>query len=426
MADKYLPLRLRTASQIWPEISKTPQPADRWLGNYFHRHRKRFGSHDRRFLSETIYSLFRHKSFLEEWAKELGQGHDFHFLVLAAAACEQIISQEEFQPAGLILESGNLAKIYQALKSRELPASFHAKSPEEELSVKFSFPLWLIERWKKNFGLEECRHLLNILQDRPPLVIRTNLLKISREELLERLKQKGWETEKTKHSSSGIIFRERVNVFQSEEFQDGLFEIQDEGSQILCEKMQPQPGEKIWDVCAGGGGKALSLAALMQNKGRLVATDIRLKKLDELKKRARRAGAMNIFPADLNRLEESREIRQGFDKILVDAPCSGTGTLRRNPDAKWKLKEEQFQKFRGEQIGILEKAVAHLKRGGKIFYATCSLEPEENEEVFAEFLRRHPDLRPSPFLRLSPHCDGTDGFFMAVAENKREVNAGEK
>ncbi|HOW88333.1 MAG TPA: RsmB/NOP family class I SAM-dependent RNA methyltransferase, partial [Candidatus Omnitrophota bacterium] len=210
------------------------------------------------------------------------------------------------------------------------------------------------------------------------------------------------------------------------------FEVQDEGSQMICQKMDPKPGENIWDVCAGGGGKSLLLAAMMENKGRIVATDLRSFKLEELKKRAKRAGVFNIFPAELERLAELKVARKGFDKILVDAPCSGTGTLGRNPDAKWKLAPSWFEALPVEQLAILEKALPYLAKNGKLYYATCSVEAAENEKVVEKFLSAHPELRTipcgekgDPFFKLWPPETGTDGFFLAVFEKQISSNNGE-
>lgn len=422
--NKYDPLhsQLNAAAKIWDENQNNPYPADRWLANFFHAHRKKLGSHDRRFLSETIYSLFRHRSFLETWAKTLGSPESTT-LVLFAAAAEGIISPEDFAGARQIAESSAL---YQSLRNRQLPDSLKIASEEERLSLRYSFPLWLVRRWIAVFGEEECRKLLEASNERPPLVVRINPLKMERERLIARFRKKGFRVLPTERSPFGIFFLERANLFDSEEFQKGFFEIQDEGSQLICQMMEPKPGEVIWDVCAGGGGKSLHLAALMQNKGRIIATDIRARKLEDLKKRANRAGVYNIFPAELARIGETREIKKGIDKILVDAPCSGTGTLRRNPDAKWKLTEEKLRVYHDDQAAILEKALPHLKPGGRIYYVTCSLESIENEEVMNEILSRHPELKKvsypvsrDGYFRLFPHKHQTDGFFLGIAEKNR-------
>jgi 16S rRNA (cytosine967-C5)-methyltransferase len=395
-------------------MKETTYPADRFLGNFFHQHRRKFGSRDRRFISEIIYSIFRNKLYFEMWAAHCNK-HESEFLVLLAAGLEGLLSAEDW----------NSLKTTIALDKLQA-YSFPSSASRKDLSVRYSCPEWLVQKWTKQFGEEEARLVMESIQNRPPFVIRANTLKKSREELAAHWTKRGYDVTPTELSATGIRFKDRVNLFDSEEFRDGWFEIQDEGSQLVCEKVAPVPGEIIWDVCAGAGGKSLALAALMQNKGRIIATDIREKKLDDLRKRAQRAGVSNIFPADLARLDELKIIRNGIDKIVVDAPCSGTGTLRRNPDAKWKLKEEKFTSRQAEQLEIVEKALPRLKPGGRVYYVTCSLEPEENEQVVLALLEKHPELRlipagdsPDGFLHLMPHRQGTDGFFLAIAEKTK-------
>jgi 16S rRNA (cytosine967-C5)-methyltransferase len=427
--------QLRIAAEIWGLIENASDPADRWLGNYFHRNRKKMGSRDRRFLSETVYSCFRNKTFLETWLNEAGLDPDDYIFVLAAAAMENLFPEQDFQsmaqPYFGDLDTAGAA--YRHLQGKDLPEVIRNLPEAEGLAVRYSFPIWLIKRWLKLFGPEECRKLLVVCQQRPLLAIRSNPLKISREELIKILREKGFDAEPTKLARYGILLKQRVNLFDSEEFRNGFFEVQDEGSQLLCEKINPGSGNVVWDVCAGGGGKSLGLAALMANQGRIIATDIRNWKLEDLKKRARRAGVFNIFPADLARMDEIREMKNGADIIVVDAPCSGSGTLRRNPDAKWKLSESRIAECRRDQSSILEKALPYLKKYGKLYYATCSLEPEENEEVAGAFLETHPDYEVVPltegddYLRLLPQREGTDGFFMAAFQKREngKVGAGE-
>ena len=340
-----------------------------------------------------------------------------------AAAAEGLVTRDEFQ--AVTVHWNIKPEAHGLLQKHALPPASAGLAKGEKLALEFSFPVWLVESWLKRFGEKECLALLSSLQERPPLAVRANTLKITRDKLVEAFKSVDWKVSPAVKASSGIIFEERLNVFDSPEFRGGFFEVQDEGSQLVCEKIAPLPGETVWDVCAGGGGKSLSLAALMQGKGRVIATDIRPKKLEELKKRARRAGATNIFAADMARLDDLKEMKRKVDKIVVDAPCSGTGTLRRNPDAKWKLEPSQFLKLHEEQVAIIEKALPYLKPGGRLFYITCSMEPEENEKVFEEILQKHPALSPWPvggvkrgYFQLFPHLEGTDGFFLGAAENK--------
>lgn len=420
--------QLRMATEVWQGVEKDAMPSDRWLARYFYQNRKKVGSRDRKFLSETIFAIFRHKSFLEAWVEKakprpiMTDGERAECLCLYAAAKEGLISKEDFREFFKQSE-----KVYAALQEHLLPEG-GSKSKEEMMALLYSFPLWLVHHWVEVFGVQETERLIGFFQQRPLLVLRANTLKISRKKLVDMFRRFGVEANQTILSYFGLILQERRNVFDTQAFRDGWFEVQDEGSQMVCQKMDPQPGESVWDVCAGGGGKSLLLAAMMENKGRIVATDLRSYKLEELKKRAKRAGVFNIFPAELDRMAELKLAQRGFDRILVDAPCSGTGTLGRNPDAKWKLAPSWFEALPKEQLAILEKALPYLAEGGRLYYATCSVEAAENEEVAKAFLAAHPELETVPcgeagetFFKLWPPESGTDGFFLAVFKKINEA-----
>lgn len=422
MIPTFLERRIEIAAEIWSEVMHASTPADRWLGSYFYQRSRRFGSQDRRFYSETIYSLFRHKTFLELWAEKIFPGKEIWGILVLALVMESLAPWEEILECAEKLD-GSLTKDDAAqIKLLELPISKKGMSEVKFFSLRYSFPEWLVTRWLERYGSESCEQLLKICQERPPLVIRTNTLKITRDQLLSNFLEQNIQVKPTPESPFGIVFKERINVFESQEFRDGLFEIQDEGSQLLGLKIDPKPGELVWDVCAGGGGKTLLMGAMMQNKGRIIATDIRPKKLIELTKRAKRAGLYNVFPADLTRISQIKRAQKGFDKILVDAPCTGTGTLRRNPDAKWKLSLEKIMYAQKDQLAILESSLPHLRVGGKLYYATCSLEPEENQTVMESFLNLHPELKAvkagekDSFFKLLPQVNQTDGFFLGIAE----------
>ncbi len=419
--------RLRLAAEIWRQIENDKQPADRWLARYFYQNRKKTGSKDRRFLSETIFAAFRHKNFLEAWVEKtkahpvLSDTEKAEAMCLFAAVREKIITREELKDFSTIG-----AKYYEAISGHLLPDDSLPKSKEEMLARLYSFPLWLIQRWTEKFGVAETEKLLGYFQSRPMLILRANILKISRKKLVDMFRRMGVEANPTEKSYFGLILGERRNVFDTSAFRDGWFELQDEGSQLVCQFMKVNPGENVWDVCAGGGGKSLLLAMIMENKGRVVATDIRNYKLEELKKRAKRAGVFNIFPAELERIGELKIAQKGFDKILVDVPCSGTGTLGRNPDAKWKLTEDWFKILPEEQLNILKKSAPFLKKDGRLFYATCSVEETENEKVIEKFLREAPDFEIVPcgengetFLKLWPPNSSTDGFFLAALKKRQ-------
>ncbi|HWA34975.1 MAG TPA: methyltransferase domain-containing protein, partial [Cyclobacteriaceae bacterium] len=211
-----------------------------------------------------------------------------------------------------------------------------------------------------------------------------------------------------------LILEERQNIFTRQQFRDGLFEVQDAGSQLIAPFLKPEPGMRVVDACAGGGGKTLHLAALMQNKGRIIAMDIEAWKLDELKKRARRAGASNNIETRL--IDSSKVIKRlenSADRLLIDVPCSGLGVLRRNPDAKWKLTPEFIEQVKITQQEILTNYSTMVKTGGLMVYSTCSILPEENEEQVKKFLAAHPDKFELQDQHMVWPSEGFDGFFMA-------------
>ncbi len=418
--------QIRHAANIWKEIRSTTQPADRWIGSYFFQNRKKLGSRDRRFLSQTIYTLFRHKTYLSAWTAALNYENDDDLLAFLAAFLEGLVTEDEARYAAPV----DADVLNRFLNRKEDFRVFKDPSPQkktelETLALRYSFPEWIVSRWVAAFGMERTTKLFDAFEKRPPLTIRVNPIKTNRETLMARLRKQGFDVSASSLTPWAITFRERIGIFDLPEFQEGFFEVQDAGSQLACRMLGPKPGELIWDVCAGGGGKSLLLGALLENKGRLVATDIRPQKLQDLKKRAKRAGLFNVFPADLFRMNEIRIAQKGFDKILVDAPCSGTGTFRRNPDAKWKLREDGILAQQTEQIKILESVLPRLKVGGRVYYVTCSIEKAENEDVVRKVFEGRNDFRMVPLpgfgeasewgSRLWPG-DENDGFFSAAAE----------
>jgi len=283
--------QIKEAVLIWDRIESEPIPADRWLANHFHQHRKRIGARDRRFLSETIYALFRHKSFLAVWVNEartrLGwlspelrrAVSDSYLMIALGAVMGDVISLDAFDqvlsrwvPAQSRASQGVVKEVHQAVITKVTPSKIKMQSEESHLALQYSFPFWLVKRWMPLWGREGLKALLESFDLRPLLMVRANTLKISREALMARFRERGYEVEETSLSGDGIIFARRVALFDSREFREGLFEVQDEGSQFVCQSIRPEPGEVVWDVCAGGGGKSLALAALMKNKGRVVAT----------------------------------------------------------------------------------------------------------------------------------------------------------
>jgi 16S rRNA (cytosine967-C5)-methyltransferase len=261
---------------------------------------------------------------------------------------------------------------------------------------------------------------ITALNKQASVVLRANRLKTDVDSLKEKLVAEEILTTTDERFPDALILNERANVFRTQLFTDGLFEVQDAGSQLIAAYLDPKPGERIMDACAGAGGKALHLAAMMENKGQIIATDIYQSKLNELKRRTRRAGAHNIETRLLESTKTIKKLDGKIDGLLIDAPCSGLGVLRRNPDAKWKLQPEFIEKIKETQQEILQSYSRVVKSGGRMVYATCSIFPSENEMQVDKFLKSEAgaDFELVDSQTLYAHRDGFDGFFMAKMKKK--------
>lgn len=305
--------------------------------------------------------------------------------------------------------------------------------PELYLAIKYSYPDWLVKRWLKRFGLEETERLLSAGNERPPLFIRANLLKVTRDSLLEYLKKDQVpEAEVCKYSPAGILLRGfNGKVTDLKPFHFGWISVQDPASQLVTYLLEPKPGERILDACAGVGGKTTHILELCENRAEVWAVDLyafRLKKLEENCLRLR-LKLPQVFEGDAVQLMEKLKPRP-FDRILIDAPCTGTGIIRRHPDIKWVRTEKDLVEVPQRQLRLLKGLAPYLKKGGVLVYATCSLEPEENEEVIQAFLKEHPEfvienpekvlrkycgeavaeIVEGDYLKTYPHRHNLDGF----------------
>jgi 16S rRNA (cytosine967-C5)-methyltransferase len=307
--------------------------------------------------------------------------------------------------------------------------------PIARLALEASLPRWIADRFVAQLGEAEARALASAMNARAPLTVRANLLAGDRDDLRARLAAEGVRAEPTRLSPWGLVLDGRENAFALAAFREGRFEIQDEGSQLIALACAARPGQIVVDACAGAGGKSLALAAEMRNKGSLHALDTDEARLDEARRRARRAGVHNVrarvIAAGPEAVEQLRDLEGKADVVLVDAPCSGLGTLRRKPDARWRLVPEDPPRFAALQRELVRRFAALVRPGGRLVYATCSVGPTENEEV-ADFAAREAGLRPAPVapllgeeraratgasearVTLLPHRHGTDGFFFAV------------
>jgi 16S rRNA (cytosine967-C5)-methyltransferase len=389
-------------------------PADAVVSRYLRAHPV-LGQQDRAFVAETVFAVLRRLRLLET----LTAGRDPRRLALAALTRLRGLSLRELDTA---------------LRPRERDwlAELKARAEDSSLAVRCDFPDWLLARLRRQYGEEELLALGRSLQHGAPLDLRVNVLKAEREAVLARLAAEGIGARATSYSPVGVRLEGKPQINRHPLFLQGAIEIQDEGSQLLCQLLAPRRGEMVADFCAGAGGKTLALGAMMRSSGRLYAFDISEKRLAGLKPRLARSGLSNVYPQWIASENDARLKRLAgkLDRVLVDAPCTGSGTLRRNPDLEWRQGEQTLAERRAKQDAILAAAARLVKPGGVMLYATCSLLDEENAEVVQSFLAAHAqfELRPvnaalaqqrieldtGEYLRLAPHLHGTDGFFAAL------------
>jgi 16S rRNA (cytosine967-C5)-methyltransferase len=356
----------------------------------------RWGARDRGFIAENVYEIVR-------WQR----------LLAFAGNLSELSTYQAFGT-------------WQVLKKNTLPnwPEFSKINPEQIITryneaqtirkIRESIPDWLDELGEAELGINWDTELHSLNQP-ASAILRTNTLKTTRDELQKLLFKSGIQTEIISNLPDALTLTEKKNVFQTEQFKNGFFEVQDGGSQMIAPFLDVQAGMRVIDACAGAGGKTLHLAALMQNKGRLIAMDVESWKLEELKRRSRRNGVSNV-ETRLIEPKTIKRLRDSADRLLLDVPCSGLGVLRRNPDAKWKMKPDFLEKIRNTQFEILNDYSRMVKVGGKMVYATCSILPSESEHQVQRFLAEQPNWTMTAERRASPALDGFDGFYMACLE----------
>jgi 16S rRNA (cytosine967-C5)-methyltransferase len=331
--------------------------------------------------------------------------------------------------------NGLLRNIVRKRDNLEFPLP--ENDPLAALAVTRSFPDWLTGRWLDRFGFEEARDLCDAINDIPPLTIRTNRLKIDRQKLAKIMASEAGTVAPTGYAPDGLrISGLNTPIERMQPFMEGLFQVQDEAAQLVSLMLQPGPGDTVLDACAGFGGKTAHMAQLMGNSGKILAVDHDPKKLTRLADDMKRLGIRNVF-IQTGDLENPMAMAGSdlFDRILMDAPCSGLGVIRRNPDIKWDKSRQDLQRFAARQAALLHHVSPHLKPYGRLVYSVCSMEPEENEAVVSAFLNHHPEFRmvadtsylPDPvrpmvdergFFRTFPHRHAMDGFFAACLEKR--------
>lgn len=371
------------------------------------KHHPKWGSRDRRLFAESVYECVRHWRWLWHLAGLPDADH----------ARRECIGDEQLWSvwAAQWITSGKDLPPFDELAGIR-PQDIRARTKDDVPAiVRLSLPDWLDERCSRELG-ETWPAIRETLNQPAEVFLRTNTLKTDRRSLKERLGQDGFITEALKPIPTALVMQQRYNVFSMAAFKEGLFEVQDASSQRVAPFVQVEPGMKVIDACAGGGGKTLHLAALMQNKGLIVAMDTLEWKLDALRLRARRAGATNIETRVIENNKVIKRLYGSADRLLLDVPCTGLGVLRRNPDTKWKLTPEQVADLEKTQQTILQSYSPILKPGGKMVYATCSVLPSENSAQVRKFLESDAgkDFTLAEEHSILPQDEGFDGFYMAL------------
>ncbi|EMQ94728.1 TRNA and rRNA cytosine-C5-methylase [Xanthomarina gelatinilytica] len=369
---------------------------------------KRWGARDRAFVAETTYDIVRWKRLYAEIA-EVKEPFDRDNLwrIFAVWATLRGIKLPDW-------------KYFENTPTRKIKGRFDELSKIRK--YKESIPDWLDELGEKELGKAVWTKEIAALNEQADVILRVNTLKTTKEKLQSELFDLDIETEFIKDYPHALKLKERANVFTTEAFQNGLFEVQDASSQLVAEFLNVQPGMRVVDACAGAGGKALHLASLMENKGQIIAMDIYDNKLKELKRRAKRNGAHNIEPRHIDSTKVIKKLYDKADRVLIDAPCSGLGILRRNPDAKWKLQPEFLENIKKTQQEILQQYSRMVKPAGQMVYATCSILPSENKKQVETFLTSEmgKDFTFVKDKSILSHKTGYDGFYMALLEKKNK------
>jgi 16S rRNA (cytosine967-C5)-methyltransferase len=406
------------------------------------RENRQLSSGDRRLVAETVYGLLRWERRLEAIVTQMlaaARGRREPITAMARQGLKLLVYEVRngIPAEALKAEAYNLAGRELDLETAAADeAGLAGLAGTDREAMRLSYPTWLLERFIASLGEKDALALAAAMNTRAPMSVRTNTVKVSRDELVLRLAQEGVTAQPTHLSSVGLTFETRVNAFGLSAFREGLFEVMDEGSQLVAEAVAPPPRSRVVDACAGAGGKTLALAAILGNQGRILALDSNGKKLEELRRRGRRAGLSNITAREVRGPVLPDEAKLGgWDRVLVDAPCSGLGTLRRNPEARWRLTPKTVDAFPADQLALLIAYAPLVAEGGRLIYATCSALREENDAVIERFLQERPDFVVMPlkeiwgkeralgvgdgtFLRLLPHVHDTDGFFTAVLRRK--------
>lgn len=420
------PNLLRQAAMLLTNLLDFNSPADAKLGEFFRNHRE-LGTKDRAFVAESVYGVLRRLRYLSVVAaNDADDPDDARKLILAWLLRVQGKSLRELDD---ILNE----------QQKEWAIAIKAKSTDNlPLAVQADVRDWFWEKLVQQYGEAEALTICRSMFEQASLDLRVNTIKANRDEVLAKMQAENTVKDNviapTPYSPIGIRMGAKLNISRHVLFTEGKIEVQDEGSQLLTYLVSPKRGMMIADFCAGAGGKTLAIGALMKNTGRLYAFDVSEKRLNNLGQRLKRSGLSNLHAQVISSEQDPKlkRLNGKFDRVLVDAPCSGLGTLRRNPDLKWRQTEQDVLELTQKQTAILARAAKLTKAGGRLIYATCSLLRDENEAIVEAFMQANPEfslvpaneilshhhiaLDTGPYLKLLPHLHGTDGFFAAVFE----------
>ena len=401
---------------------------------------------DRGLLTELVYGTLRMRGRLDWIVGRLYRGDDAALETpvrnILRTGLYQLLFTDRIPPFAAVNEAVGIAKkscpaaagLVNAILRNVLREKEHiawpemAKDPGRAIAVLHSHPRWLVERWLDRYGIDETIAACRANNGIPPLAVRVNGLKTSREKAVATLAAEGITAETTRYSQDGIILTTpAAGLRETAAFRGGLIRVQDEASQLVARLCAPKPGERVLDLCAGAGGKTLHLAALMKNRGKITAVDLHPDQLRLLTAEASRLGVTIVETHPGNATRTPDAFSGAFDRVLLDAPCSGLGTLRRNPEIRWRIAPADLEKCAQIQRRLLWSAALCMKPGGRLVYTTCTVTPEENENVVTDFLASHPAftcispesiplelIDANGFFRTFPHHHGTDGFFGAL------------
>ncbi|MEJ0002945.1 MAG: RsmB/NOP family class I SAM-dependent RNA methyltransferase [Pararobbsia sp.] len=414
------------AETLLAEVLEFTGPADATTSRFFREHPK-LGHAERGIIAEAVFAVLRRRTEFSHLA-ESGWGSPARRLILLGLM--QTVGRTALTPLVSTDEAQWLERI-----SKIDPASLSVR-------IRTNLPDWIEQPLAERFAPAELARLAAALNYPAPLDLRVNTTKASRDQVLDALESTGIEAGETPFAPNGVRVAGKPPVNRLKSFEEGWFEVQDEGSQLLCQIVGAKRGEMVVDFCAGAGGKTLALGAMMRSTGRLYAFDVAERRLAKLKPRLAKSGLSNVHPVliDSEHDPKIKRLAGKIDRVLVDAPCSGLGTLRRNPDLKWRQSPSSLAELTPKQASILANAARLVKPGGRLVYATCSILEVENEDIVRAFLDTHPDFTLVPmsqvlaeqkieldmgdYLSLWPHLHATDGFFAAVMQRKALAKAG--